>query len=98
MNGEKTTFEKYFNKDDQNLMETKKPFIFKKICRGFETSEDNLEESMLELEEQIENIRILLAQEGQVDKIKILAEKLVEHKYTAEILEVIRAEKKTFVG
>ena len=91
------TFEKYFNKDKDDVRVAKKDLIFGKVKRGFETAVGQLEEARIDLELETENIRVRIAN-GNIDGVITLGEKIVEMDDLRNVITALKLEVKAFVG
>lgn len=76
-----TLFDRLYGATEEFIKTSKKPFVSKKIRRGFEASICSLEEQKIDLEEKKTKLMSQLAV-GEVDKIKEIA------KYSVDLREI----------
>jgi len=92
-----TTFNKYFNKSEEEVNESKKDLTLKKIVRGFESALDQLEEAKMELQENLEKERARVAN-GEVSRIQELSLLLNDIKETDVVIDQLKQEASDFTS
>ena len=92
-----STFEKYFNKTEEEVTAERKNIIKGKVERGFASSISQVEENKLDCTEAIEKFRVAIAN-GDVNKIANLGEALVDLTDLDAVIIALREEEKEFLG
>ena len=90
-------FNKLYNATKETIAEGKKPFVEKKVKRGFESAIDSLEEKKMDYIEKIDGLREKIAN-GDQSKIKELAQLKIEMIDFDDQIKALKEEKKEFFG
>jgi len=90
-------FEKYYGKSDAELTDDMKELTLKRVTRGFGSTIDQLEGEKINLEKNLVDLRIGVAN-GKNEFIIELGQTLIEMKELHDLIGVLTLEQKEFVG
>ena len=89
-------FDRYYGKSENELSESMKELVFKKVVRGFDSTLDQLEEEKINLEKIALDLRVSIAN-GDTESIILLGQSLTERIDLDLLINSLKAEQKDFV-
>ena len=85
-------FTEYYGKNEEDLSEGKRDLVERKVIRGFDSAVDSLKDDIIDLEGELTNYRIEIAN-GVTETIKTLALKETELEETLLLMKKITEER-----